>query len=574
MLEEAFMESGWWGVQKLLSTGGSMSETDGVQPGAGANQSVINGIPSGSGENQSWINGISSGSGENQSGIDGAQPGTDRIRSETEDTQPGMDNDRSGEDGVQSGTGDRRSGEELDPSETDSTAPVWSCVDWLSNSEIFQHFPLINAYADQMTYEYEPYDAVSCLYRGPEDIYFIYYLTDRERGKYAFVYESGKCGGERAYSVLLADLTEDVLVPVAEFDVQDNIGKMFLYGDEYYYIYGWKSGASGDGYDGFMLHRLSVNPKRETLLGRNTAEGGFVLTEGEIFVTEKTADLFTPSERRVGQFGYIVYDNFWDFEEERNLPYADEKTFERLKEAYAEIELEGEFQDCDSETNAVFLEAFRKLVQNETDFYDPETGQDFFLKDYEGVQLDIKEEGVYDPGRFAYYFFDADGDGYPELGILEQYPDGHSAFLYLFRYDPDRAEYSLWNTLYPPYDLLLGTRKVLEYDGYHMKKDYGYYQLDAEGRVEYKAYLYYLPIRLFEQLCLVMLPAYTDPDLNENVNRRMEQCGICVRGSGEWYFRVTEEQFGELEEIFWEAMGSVEEKRMEVLYTYEELFGK
>lgn len=191
-----------------------------------------------------------------------------------------------------------------------------------------------------------------------------------------------------------------------------------------------------------------------------------------------------------------------------------------------------------------------------------------------GVQPDIKEEGVYDPGRFAYYFFDADGDGYPELGILEQYPDGHSAFLYLFRYDPDRAEYSLWNTLYPPYDLLLGTGKVLEYDGYHMKMDYGYYQLDAEGRVEYKAYLYYLPIRLFEQLCLVMLPVYTDPDLNENVNRRMEQCGICARGSGEWYFRVTEEQFEELEEIFWEAMESAEEKRMEVLYTYEELFGK
>lgn len=456
----------------------------------------------------------------------------------------------------------------------DGILPVWSCVDYLGDSEIPQHFPLIRGYMDQMNYEYELYDAVSCLYHGPKDISFIYYLPERERGKYAFVYESGKSGGKRAYSVLLADPADDRLVTVAEFDVQDNIGRMFLYEGDYYYIYDWKSGAPEDGYDGFMLHRLSVNPRRDTLLGRNMPEGGFDLTEGEIFVTEKTEDLFTPSERRVGQFGHIVYDNRWDFEEERNLPFADDRTFERLKEIYAGIELEGEFQECDPETNAVCLEAFRKLIENEEVFYDPETGKDFFLKDYEGVKLDIEEEGVYDPGRFAYYFFDVDGDSCPELGILEEYPEGHSAFLYLFRYEPDTEEYSLWNTLYPPYDLLLGTGKVLEYDGYHMKMDYGYYQLDPEGNVEYKAYLYYLPISMFEQLCLVMLPACADPALNENVSRRMEQCGIYAREPGEWYFRVTEEQFEELEGAFWDARISAEERETKVLYTYEELFGK
>lgn len=41
-----------------------------------------------------------------------------------------------------------------------------------------------------------------------------------------------------------------------------------------------------------------------------------------------------------------------------------------------------------------------------------------------------------------------------------------------------RGTYSLWNILYPPYDHLLGTRKVLEYDGVHMKIDYGYYELE------------------------------------------------------------------------------------------------
>jgi len=511
MLEEAFTEKGWRGVQEMLETGGRMSAAEG-----------------------------------GQFGMESGQPGLDSASS-------GTDNGRPGED---------------------SARPVWNCVDMLVESELFQHFPLINEYKDQMIYEYEPYDAVSWLYHGPKDSYCIYYLPERDRGKYALVFESGKSGGKRAYSVLLADLADDMFVTVAEFDVQSDMGRMFLYEGEYYYIYGWKSGDSEGGCDGFMLHRLSVNPKRETLFGRYTPEGEFVLTEGEIFVTEKTEDLFTPSERRVGQFGYIVYDNRWDFEEERNLPFADDKTFERLREAYAGIELRGEFQECDSEMNAVYLEAFRKLMENEADFYDPETGRLFLLKDYEGVQLDIKEEGIYDPGRFEYYFFDADGDGSPELGILEEYPEGHSAFLYLFRYDPDTGKYSLWLSLYPPCDRLLGTGKVQEYDGYHMKMEYGYYQLDPEGGVEYKACLFYLPVNMFEQICLVMLPAGVDPALNTDMTRRMEQCGIYARESGEWYFRVTKEQFEELEEAFDEARESAEEREKEVLYTYEELFGK
>lgn len=457
-------------------------------------------------------------------------------------------------------------------SETD-VIPAWNRVRELTEKEIFRHFPLIEEYQDQIIYEYEPYDAVSHLYRVPKELCNIYYLPESDKGEYAFLYCSGKSGGEDAYSVRLAAATDYGIATAAEFDTQNNIGEMFRFGQEYYFIYGWKNDVTAEGgYDGFMLHRLTVNPKCDTLLARYTPEGEFILTEGEIFVTEKKEDLFTMSERRIGQFGYIVYDNFRDFEEERNLPFADHRTFERLKEAYAAIEFEGEYLVCDEETNTVYLEAFRRLVQNKVTFYDPEKEQDFFLKDYEGIQYDIEEEGKYDPDRFEYYFFDADGDGFPDMGILEEYPDGHSAFLYLFRYDMVTETYRLWNTLYPPYDTLLGTRKVLEYDGVHMKIDYGYYQLDGEGEVEYSAYLYYLPLNMTEQICLVMLPAYADPSLNEDVTGEMKQCGIYAKKTGKWYFRVTEEQFGELDEAFREAYESTKEREQTVLYTYKELF--
>lgn len=90
----------------------------------------------------------------------------------------------------------------------------------------------------------------------------------------------------------------------------------------------------------------------------------------------------------------------------------------------------------------------------------------------------------------------------------------------------------------------------------------------------YSAYLYYLPLNLFEQICLVMLPAHTDPSLNEEVGQEMRQCGIYARETGKWYFRVTEERFWELVDAFREAYESAGEQEKKVLFTYEELFGQ
>lgn len=163
-------------------------------------------------------------------------------------------------------------------------------------------------------------------------------------------------------------------------------------------------------------------------------------------------------------------------------------------------------------------------------------------------------------------------DIFRHFPLIEEYRD---RITYEYEpYDAETGKYSLWNTLYPPYDHLLGTRKVLEYDGVHMKIDYGYYELDRNGEAEYSAYLYYLPLNLFEQICLAMLPAHTDPSLNEEVMEEVKQCGIYARETGKWYFRVTEEQFWALADAFEEALESAREQEKKVLFTYEELFGQ
>lgn len=57
------------------------------------------------------------------------------------------------------------------------------------------------------------------------------------------------------------------------------------------------------------------------------------------------------------------------------------------------------------------------------------------------------------------------------------------------------------------------------------------------------------------------------------VTEEMKAEGIYEESSGQWYFRVTEEQWYELADIYLEAEETARIKIKDVTYTYEELFG-
>ena len=70
---------------------------------------------------------------------------------------------------------------------------------------------------------------------------------------------------------------------------------------------------------------------------------------------------------------------------------------------------------------------------------------------------------------------------------------------------------------------------------------------------------------------------FFDVDEAENkelVTEKMKTQGVYERSCGRWYFRVTEEQYKELMEEYWQAYELAEEKIEGVTYTYEELFGE
>lgn len=70
-----------------------------------------------------------------------------------------------------------------------------------------------------------------------------------------------------------------------------------------------------------------------------------------------------------------------------------------------------------------------------------------------------------------------------------------------------------------------------------------------------------------------MLPIYEEKEKEVVVTDEMKEQGMFVRLDGQWYFRVTEEQYEELTETYWEAYLQAQEEEEEVTYTYEELFG-
>ena len=71
-----------------------------------------------------------------------------------------------------------------------------------------------------------------------------------------------------------------------------------------------------------------------------------------------------------------------------------------------------------------------------------------------------------------------------------------------------------------------------------------------------------------------MIPEYADDSKKIEIPEEMKSEGIYARIGGNWYFRVTEEQYGELIHAYVEALNLAEEKRQEVTHSYEELIGE
>ena len=263
------------------------------------------------------------------------------------------------------------------------------------------------------------------------------------------------------------------------------------------------------------------------------------------------------------QWLYDYWDDFYDYWWERSLPFANKKTFETIKSAYAEIAFQGEFQQGDPELQEEYKRGFMKLLRNELPFTDPETGEMCYLKDFRdltgGYELDIT--------RCKYIFFDADGDGTPELGIRNE---DYRLEEYFFKYDAETESFILWYSMIASWETWFGSRKLANPWGGAKYQDF--IQLGEDGEVECHTLCISDWYSDDVHLHMVMLPKYADEEQEVTVTEEMMAQGIFSRYDEQWYFRLTGDQYDEVTAAYIEAYYLAEKGIEEVTYSYEELF--
>lgn len=289
--------------------------------------------------------------------------------------------------------------------------------------------------------------------------------------------------------------------------------------------------------------------------GVQSEHGADISEEDLPYENQQVSDI--PDSSQEAETVGVQYEDWVDFSHERKLPYASQQTFETVKGFYSEIDFFGEFQKGDTETYGEYKEAFLRLLQNEMPFCNRETGENVYLKDFGR----FKEK--YATQELKYCFFDMNEDGFPELTIRNGGDE------YIFRYDAEADECVLWYSMESGWYSLIGSRKVMWLGS---GKYLAFYLLDQEGGVECETFLFANWFNKEESLHVVMVPQYREAG-RITVTEEMKAEGIYEESSGQWYFRVTEEQWYELADIYLEAEETANKKIKDVTYTYEELFG-
>ncbi len=243
-----------------------------------------------------------------------------------------------------------------------------------------------------------------------------------------------------------------------------------------------------------------------------------------------------------------------------NMEYVDKETYVFLKKTYDEIDFTGEYQMGNLELYEEYINEYKKLVDNEITFTEPETGTAYYLKEYGGLKVYNNEE--FEPDKFRYYLFDMDGDATPELCIWD-------TETYIFKYHSDSGKMELWNEI-PFYNMQIHGTKAFSWNWEGVR--YGFERIDERGEEIFD--VYFLVEASWSngiETYMVAMPFYNGKQVE--MPKEMEEQGYFSEENGLYLYQVTEEQFDELTQDYFKALKESDEEREKVTFTYEELFG-
>ncbi len=251
-----------------------------------------------------------------------------------------------------------------------------------------------------------------------------------------------------------------------------------------------------------------------------------------------------------------------DNDDESVEPFIDEELYLYIKRVYEEVDWDIQFLPGDESKRDLCREQFIKLLKEEIPVVDEERGYETTLSHFGEIAMDTDYQ-EYAPDHYSYYFCDVDGDGTPELGMTN-----NQRFVYIFKYEEETDRIVIWDEYYLGISLM-GTGKF-HWSG--SSNDYGMMGLDQNGD-----YIFLVRFRVegsskYEgdgndgQAYFVALPDYVEME-----DRMLSQATYKDVIYENYFFRVTKEQYDELEGQYLETVHESYREIEEVIYTYDEL---
>lgn len=235
--------------------------------------------------------------------------------------------------------------------------------------------------------------------------------------------------------------------------------------------------------------------------------------------------------------------------------YIDVKLFEKIKTVYNTIDFLGNYDLGDVSTYEIYKKKYKQFLQGEQPVIDKYTGESLYIWE--------SELNNYKIDQFTYYYFDMDGDNYPELCIQDEV-----STLYIIKYEAKTDEILLWMRSVRAPIYVLGTKKLI-----HTEKDgsgEAYIELNENGEWEFSLWLKKEMGTFF-----ITFPHYYDElDKEKELSDEIKKQGIFNEHQKLYYFRVTEQQYNELSENYEKSVKLSMEKIKTITYTYEELFNE
>lgn len=274
------------------------------------------------------------------------------------------------------------------------------------------------------------------------------------------------------------------------------------------------------------------------------------------FITEETTTQIIEADENIGEDRIFEHSFFGDFP--RNANFVDDINYKIIKEAYDNFFSDIELKIGDQKLYDMYRKNFKRLLDNETAYYNPEEGKEIYP-----IESDwFDQERLKDEYGYFYWFFDIDDDNTPELCI-------HTATegLHVFKYIENDDRFILWLHPGTPYISVYSTKTLL-WSNYN---EVEFYKLNESGEIIEGVNYLVKPINENNTTYMVSLPVSMPSEFRDQRNEldiELQKQGYIDRYNGIFYFRVTKDQYDEL-------VGRINLNSLdsEVYFTYDELFG-